>query len=236
MKNPQAIIFTSVLILNASTASAVTVNVGNSSAAWVGFMNVSELPENGGAPAFSNGWGVPDLAVTFDDAMSNLSFQPNSINDVNEFWYQNTNGMAADPANPGGPGQLGNKSMNANLFVQVDDLLGGQEVIFEGSIEGFTLTADHTFGVFIRDFAPDFSSFNETAVPITAAGDFSITLNTDAGAGRHVQYGFQMTGENVWITDVAPFGNVTISTVPEPSSTALILLGAAGCLARRRRK
>jgi hypothetical protein len=41
-------------------------------------------------------------------------------------------------------------------------------------------------------------------------GTFSISLATAAGAGRHVQYGFETTGVNVWATDVGPFGSLRI--------------------------
>lgn len=205
----------------ASQAQAqVTVTPGPSADPWIAFMNVSELPANGGGFVFGSGWGVPDLAVSFDDANNKLTFQPNSINDTDPFWY----------IGGGGPGQAGNKIMEANLFVQVTDTYGGQTVTFEGNVLSDTTTAAHSGNIFIRDFAPDFSSFNETIVPLTP-GAFSISLATDPGAGRHVQYGFQMVGENVWITDVAPFGNFMIQT-PEP--TSLLLLSLAGLLIRRR--
>lgn len=216
-------------------ALAVTVTVQDSTGPWIGFMNVSELPENGGAFVFGSGWGVSDLTATFDDGAGTLTLGPNTIGDPNEFWYQNTTGTAADPANPGGPGQRGNKVMEANLFVQVDDAFAGQTVTFEGEVLSNTYTSAHESSIFIRDFAPDFSSFNETIVP-AAVGPFSISLATDPGAGRHVQYGFQSVGENVWVTDVAPFGTVVIGTViPEPASALLALLaGAPLALVRKR--
>jgi hypothetical protein len=37
-------------------------------------------------------------------------------------------------------------------------------------------------------------------------------LNTDPEAGRHVQYGFQISGPNVWITDAGPFGMVRVAS------------------------
>jgi hypothetical protein len=50
-----------------------------------------------------------------------------------------------------------------------------------------------------------------------------------------VQYGFQTTGVNVWVTDVAPFGDIQITAIPEPSGSALAGL-AAGLLFLRRRR
>ena len=93
---------------------AATLSVPDSTAPWNGYVNVSELPENGGAYVFGSGWGVPDLVSTFDDGAGTLTLSPNTIGDPNEFWYQNTTGTAADPTNPGGPGQRGNKVIEAN--------------------------------------------------------------------------------------------------------------------------
>ena len=53
--------------------------------------------------------------------------------------------------------------------------------------------------------------------------------------GRHVQYGFQMVGPNVWVTDVGPFGNVQIAAVPEPATLAMAAASVLGVAALRRR-
>jgi hypothetical protein len=42
-----------------------------------------------------------------------------------------------------------------------------------------------------------------------------------------------MIGPNVWATDVASFGDVDITAIPEPSFAALVLLGIAGLAVRR---
>lgn len=211
-------------LLTCSAAQAATVNVGDSTAPWLGFMNVFELPSNGGGYVFSSGWGVADLVATFDDANSKLTLSPNTIGDPDPFWYQGG----------GGPGQLGNKIMEANLYQQVDDgSLSGQLVTFEGTVLSNTFTEAHETIIFIRDFAPDFSSFTESAI-VATPGPFSISLLTDADPTRHVQWGFQTRGENVWFTDTEPFGNVMIATIPAPGT--FVLLGLGGGLALRRRR
>ena len=219
-------------MVSGPAAQAVTVTVPTSSASWNGFMNVFNLPSAGGGFVFNSAWGVPDLVATFDDPGSTLTLSPNTIGDPNQFWYQNTTGTAPDPVNPGGPGQAGNKIMEANLFIG-DDTLAGQTVTFEGNVLSNTYTQAHQASVFIRDFAPDFSTFNETIAPLST-GAFSITLVTDPAPGRHVQYGLQSKGVNVWVTDTAPFGNVVIATVPEPASLGLMGLGGLMMAGRRR--
>ena len=206
------------------TAHGAIVSVADSTASWQGFMNVFELPSHGGGYVFGSNWGVPDLTATFDNSNHKLTLSPNTIGDPNPFWYTPS----------GGPGAAGNKIMEANLFLQVDDgSLSGQTVTFQGVILTNTYTAAHQASIFVRDFAPDFSSFNETIVP-ASVGAFSISLATATGAGRHVQYGFQSKGVDVWITDTAPFGNVMIGTIPAPASLALLGLGGSMMLRRRR--
>lgn len=208
-------------LLLSSAAHGATVNVGDSTAPWLGFMNVYDL---GGGFIFPSGWGVADLTATFDDANNKLTLSPNTIGDPDPFWY----------IGGGGPGAPGNRIMEANLYQQVDDgSLSGQIVTFEGTVLSNTFTSAHETRIFIRDFAPDYSSFNETII-LATPGAFSISLLTDADPLRHVQWGFQTRGVNVWITDTEPFGNVMIATIPAPG--ALALLGLGGCVALRRRR
>jgi hypothetical protein len=209
--------------VSASSASAIVVGVGTSAAPWQGYMNVSELPSNGGAFVFGSPWGVPDLRATFDDPNNRVALSPNTVNDPSPFWY----------VGGGAPGSPGNKFMEANLYIETTDVLNGQTVTFQGNVISSSLTNAHQAFVFIKDFAPDYSSVVQTIVPL-GPGPFSINLNTDPGLGRHVQYGFQLRGENVWVTDVAPFGNIQIGTIPAPASAGL--LAVVGLFAARRRR
>lgn len=207
MKSIIAVISLHVLFGSGESLKAdITVNV-DAGAGWLGYMNVTELPENGGGGAFSSGWGTADLRASFSG--SALTLSPNTINppgglgDV--YWYK--------------PDGTGNKIMDANMYVEVSGTastvgaLSGQKVIFTGTVTANTLTGAHTAVAFIKDFAPDFSSFNTVTAPLVN-GVFTISLQTDPGVGRHVQYGFQTIGANVWSTDVAPFGSVSVAAIP----------------------
>jgi hypothetical protein len=196
------------LVVGTTAAHAVVVNPGNSTQPWLGFMNVFELPVNGGGFIFASPWGTNDLVSTFDDPNNTLTLSVNSINDPNPFWYTPS----------GGPGAAGNKNMEANLYIEATDVLNGQLVEFQGTIVSNTLAASHTAVIFIRDFAPDYSSFNQSFIPVST-GPFSVTLFTDPGVGRHVQYGFQVFGPCVWSTDAAAFGNIVITTGGTPAPT-----------------
>lgn len=168
---------------------------------WLGYMNVFERPINGGAYLWGSPWGTADLRASFNG--STLTLSPNTINDPASYWY----------VGGGAPGRPGNKVMEANLYVQKSDgSLSGKSVTFTGTVLSNSLS-DHDAVAFIKDFAPDYSSVNITTVPL-GSGTFEVTMDTLEGAGRHVQYGFQTTGVNVWPTDVANFGVATVAAIP----------------------
>lgn len=207
--------------LAASAAVTVTVEPGKP---WLGFMNVFELPANGGGFVFGSGWGTADLRAEFSGATLTLS--PNTIGDPNDFWY----------IGGGAPGSPGNKIMGANMYVEINggELLG-QTLNFTGFVSANSFTAAHITKAFIKDFAPDYSSFVGIEAPITN-GVFSLSLPTINDPARHVQYGFETTGVNVWSTDVAPFGSISITAIPEPGPLGLASVAGLFWILRRRQR
>ncbi len=168
---------------------------------WLGYMNVFELPANGGGFVFGSGWGTADLVAVFSG--TSLVLSPNVIGDPNPFWYQGG----------GAPGSPGNKIMEANMYVEETGTHAGKTVVFNGNVAANTLTEAHVAIAYIKDFAPDYSSFEETTVVLDEPGEFSISLETINDPDRHVQFGFQVVGPNVWFTDVEPFGEITIDAI-----------------------
>lgn len=210
-------------VVCAGAANAAVINVGDSTAPWLGFMNVFELPANGGGYVFGNAWGIGDLRATFDDPNSKLTLWANSIGDPNPFWY----------IGGGGPGAQGNKVMEANLYQETTGLLHGQTVTFQGIVQTNTFTQAHTAVIFVKDFAPDYSSVVTSIIPLVP-GPFSVSLNTINDPARHVQVGFTITGPCVWITDADAAGNAMITTIPTPSGAMLMGLAVIGAARRRR--
>ncbi len=217
-------VLTGCLCIGVQADISVTIDGG---AMANGYMNVSNLPADGGDFQFGSSWGAADLTATFNGAGDEVTMIPNSIGDPDPYWY----------IGGGAPGNPGNKIMEANLYAEETDTYAGQLVTFAGNVTALSLTSAHTAVAYIKDFAPDFSSFTESTVALDSTGSFSIDLATDAGAGRHVQYGIQMTGENVWATDLAPFGSVTVTAIPEPATMGLLgVFGGALLFIRRRFK
>lgn len=186
-------------------------------------MNVFELPANGGGFVSGSGWGTADLSASFSGSV--LTLTPNTINDPAPYWY----------IGGGGPGAAGNKIMDANFYQEFSGSLAGQTVTFTGTVLANTLTAAHTAVAFIKDFAPDYSSSITVTAPLVD-GVFNLSLDALNDPARHVQFGFDLNGVNVWVTDVGAYGSVQITAVPEPASLTLVLGGIAGLVLARRNK
>jgi hypothetical protein len=199
------------------------------SASWIGFMNVFNTPQTGGAYQFGSSWGTADLTAVFSGGM--LTLGPNQINDPNPYWYSPS----------GGPGAVGNKTMDANMYVEpTQGVFTGQTLTFTGDVLSNTLVGKvnqlgngWTSVAFIKDFAPDYSSNVSVTAPLVN-GVFSISLTTINDPTRHIQWGFETIGPDVWSTDVGPYGNIQIAAVPEPTTLALVGVGIMGLICSRR--
>src|SRR3989442_5159075 len=154
------------LIAPAVRLNAATVGV-DPGAPWIGFMNVFNLPSSGnyppnlGAYQFGSSWGTADLRATFSGSVLTLS--PNTIGDPNPYWYTPS----------GGPTATGNKIMDANMYVEIGSF-PGQTLTFSAKVLSNTLvgsvdpnTNGWTSVAFIKDFAPDYSSFVQQMVALT---------------------------------------------------------------------
>jgi hypothetical protein len=192
----------------------------NPAATWLGFMNVFEIPANGGAYVFGSGWGTADLCATFSG--STLTLAVNHVNDPNPFWYTPM----------GQPGATGNKICDANMYVEVNDgSLSGQTVTFRAKVVNNDLltNGNYTSTIFIKDFAPDYSSSVTAAIPLTSLGPVTVSLATIADPTRHVQYGFETSGPDVWVTDIGNYGTVILdpaAVAPAPVPITPIQVGS----------
>jgi Immunoglobulin I-set domain len=185
------------------------------SGTWVGYMNVFNLPADGGAYRFGQPWGTANLDATFSGAA--LTFTPNTSIDHDvpndPFWWT--------------AGGAPNKTMDASMYQQNDNL-AGQTVTFSGYCLQNTLVAPYSSGttVFVKDLAPDYSSSTVASATLAAGAPFSVTLATTAG--DHIQFGFEMIGPDARQTNVASLGKIVVSVTPPAMSVAVS--GASGTL------
>ena len=228
-----------VAVCFATFASAdVVVTPSTNSADYTGFMNVFDL---GGGFTFGAGWGI-DHPVTENGndigafGADDITFRNSSIDDPSDFWFQD-NGDGTF----GGPGGIGNRIMEANLFQEFDATgaagIAGMNLIFDFAVEDFMLDPAVTFEAFITEFNADFSAFNTTVIPLTSTGTFQVSQAVE-GLGGVLQYGFRTTSQVVWTSDADLNGSATIgqpAAIPEPTSVALLGLAGLGLATRRRR-
>jgi hypothetical protein len=211
MRNPVLrsviLVALAVFALSAGVASADVIKTVDPADLTLGFVNWFTL---GDAFEWGSGWGTADLTAVWSG--SDVTLGPNCIGDPNSYWYL--------PA--GGPGAAGQHHAEANLYAQPEGSLPGQTVTFNGCVYFNTLTSAHVAKAFVKDFAPDYSSFNASVITLPTSGQFSVSLATVNDPARHVQWGFQVYGVNVWITDLAPYGSVKIgpfgATPAQPTS------------------
>ena len=169
-----------------------------------GYRNVFELPAKGGA--YLEGSVVSpleDLRATFTSGTS-VTLAPCVVSDTSSYWFTPS----------GRPGAAGNKSIEALVYGEANGTYAGETVRFSGTVAANTLlsgSGNWTVKAFIRDFSADYSSMIESQVPISATGDFSVSLTAINDPTRRVQWGLKTIGPNVWITDLASKGTVVVN-------------------------
>ena len=192
---------------------------------WIGYMNVFELPSNGGGYDFGSPWGTGALDANFTGPT--LTLTPNSNIDatdpIDSYWWQAPN----DGTTPG------NHTMAASMYVQDQNYVGGT-VTFTGNVLQNTLVSPYTSVAFIDDFTAGFALVNTISTSDLTSGIFSISLNIVPG--DVLQYGFITTGPNARVLALPGLGNAEITAVPEPSTVASFLGGIIGLGILRWRK
>lgn len=165
---------------------------------WTAYMNVFDSV--GSAYMFGSGWALPDVKTTIDAGNGSMRLHPNfsAWNTTDPYWY-NSSTMG------------GNKVMEANTYVE-SNMLGGQNLTFEGFVDSFTLDAAYTADAFIKVLDPNngYATVLFTKSPITAVGAFTVSDSIPPTAGLLTQYGFIIYGINADPANEAALGNVYI--------------------------
>lgn len=181
---------------------------------WIGYVNVFDLPSNGGGYEFGSSWGTGALTAYYDVATPpyntlTLIANTNTYNPTDPYWV-----------NPDGSG---NKNVDASYYVQNDNL-EGQTLTFSGVCLTNTLASPYTTTVFIKEFNGSYGVINFVVATPVGGQPFSITLST--GSGSHVQYGFETIGPDANPATVYSLGDV-VYQVQYPAMTLSSLTSQA---------
>jgi hypothetical protein len=198
----------------AITTHSQDVNVYvDSSKTWIGYMNVFQLPENGGGYFFGTGWGTADLNASFSGSVANLTPNTSIYRDIatnNADWWK--------------PDGTGNKTMDANFYVE-NNSLAGSNVTFSGFVWTNSLVAPYTSVAFIKELDPGagYATVNIVTTNLTST-NFSITTQTTLG--HIVQYGFETVGPNAntALTPLVTLGHVLVASNAQPAGPAITSL------------
>ena len=189
-------LFTFCLTFAFTNAQTINFNAGDT---WSGFMNVYELPANGGAFQFGSGWGIPDLVAIPDIGNNNVELKPNRITDPDPYWQT---------------GNLkGNKDMEASFYVD-NNALATSAFTWNGSVSSRTLIdPDFTAQAFIKIYNGDYSTVLYETYSDLTAGDFTISYDGATGGAIHAQYGFIVRGPNINFASTFDAGYAALGSV-----------------------
>ncbi len=199
----------------------------NTSENWIGYMNVFEVPSNGGAFAFGTAWGVQDLKSTFDTVYNCVKLQPNfntyANNPTDPYWVNQTT-------------LEGNKEMEASTYLDLDTSYNGHGLVFEGYVQHLTIdTTLYDVNFFIKALDPS-NSWQDALggskiIPITSTGYFSISATAaEMAPGLVLQVGFNVIGTNANPADEAMLGSVVIGSGPDTVAPVPLVASLPGLM------
>ena len=193
----------------------VTVDPGG---AWLGYMNIFDLPIGSGGYQWGSAWGTPDLPATFSGNVLTIGPNTNTYNASDPYWVNPTT-------------LEGNKWCNASFYVE-DNALVGEEVAFSGFALENSLVTPFQSRAFIKVFDGGYALLNSVYADLNSGQPFSLSLTADDATAAHVQYGFETDSAPCDPATVASKGRVRV--IPEPSSLVLGLALAGLAVLRRR--
>jgi hypothetical protein len=232
-----AIAMAAALALGVAAMSHAAVVTVSSAAMTDGYMSWTPLPGNTVGGAGAGGWGITDLASSFNGAGDTVTVSPNTNISVSAgtstYWFIG--------GNVNDPGQL----MDASLYSEVDNIADLNWTFNYNVLSNtFQIPPMTSSKAFIKAFAPGYAYIGEVTANLTP-GVGQLVLNpTVAGFGGLangdiIQYGFETIGPDLTVTSAAAAGSAVIQAytpaVPEPTTLALSA-GAFALLAGRRRR
>jgi hypothetical protein len=182
---------------------------------WIAYMNVSQLPANGGNYEFGSAWALGDVKSTLDVAANALMLYPNFSTYANgptdPYWVDQTT-------------LEGNKVMEAITFVEPGASYNNNDLSFSSDVVANTLDNAYTVYFFIKALDPNNGYADalggSKVFELPASGAFSVSATAaELATGLVIQYGFYVLGVNANPANESALGNVTIGEGTTNTST-----------------
>ena len=205
------IIFTSILAFLLTISTVVAQNNVEFSASdnWLAFMNVFQLPADGGGYEFGSPWEIDKLKTLVNIAENTISLQPNfntyAENSGDAYWVNQST-------------MMGNKDMEANTFAEPGASFNGQDLTFSGAVMANTLADGYTATFFIKALDPN-NDYQDALggakiAELPESGNFTVSATgAELAAGLVIQYGFAVRGPNANPANEAMMGSVRIGNM-----------------------
>jgi hypothetical protein len=223
----QTFIAMTLVSLGSASANVTIFKTINSSEMNLGWIQVYDLPSEGGAFQFGGASPLANLVASFSTPTELTMTPNNTITDPSAFWYSQ-------------PGDVGNKVITSILYASatrgslLGDTLSLEFVVPNYSLSTNSVGNPYTFLAIIQEWGV---TYKDVSLPISSTGSYSLSMPLLVDQNTLYQWGFVMTGPNISPSNVEEFevaGSVTIEAIPEPSTYALLGLAAAGGLLVRR--
>lgn len=216
-------LFSAVMLLGSVTFAQNVVDAVPTDS-WVGYMNVFNLPEDGGAYQFGSSWEVTALKTELNETESTIILHPNfntyGDNPTDTFWV---NVVTSE----------GNKDLEAVTYVEPGATFNGVDLTFKGSVLENTLDEGYTASFFIKALDPG-AGYSDAlggskVIELPASGMFSVSATgAELAPGLIIQYGFIVRGTNANPADEAALGSVVVgsaSASTESIQNELVTIG-----------
>jgi hypothetical protein len=202
-------LFNLLLALSSFTSLFAQNNINFSATSnWTGYMNVFELPANGGAYMFGSSWGISDLKTVIDSAGNTMTLKPNyntyADNPTDPYWVDTVT-------------NTGKKIMDASTFVEPGASFNGQTLTFSGTVLSNDLDTNYTATFFIKALDPA-NGYQDAlgglkVFELPTSGNFTVSATaTELATGLIVQYGFNVKGINANPANEQAIGSVVVSS------------------------
>jgi len=178
-------------------------NFTSNYSAYVNAYNLDKVTYATGFPYIlndGNGNGIKGQLIN----SNTIQFSPFTLNDSNNFWFIYSGGK-----------YVPQKWVECNLYQERNsDLLDNFK--FQCNLNTNTLRTvygeNYNYKVFIRAFDSGYNLLTSSDSLLNISGNFSISLNTTSYLNTaHVQWGFQMNGYPVYVTETNNQGSVNIN-------------------------